>query len=132
MSDTIANQIQAAMGQTLSVISDTFAPSGVRLFLLRRAGETSQFTAIREVTSGYWVRWSDFRGQMQFRYAGTTDVDDDFAIATHLAYGVPNGNDEIEVFEIDAESRDMVSPDGASPFRKYYANKLRHERYTIV
>lgn len=130
MSDVIANQIQEAMGFTLSAINQTFSPNGTRLFLLKRSGETIKFTVITELTSGFWAKWSEYRGQMRFRYAGTADVNDEFATATHLGYGVAVDG-QLEVYEIDPESRDFSPPDGASPFRSYYAVKVRNERFTI-
>lgn len=102
-----------------------------RCFLLRPGGETSSLAVITELTSGFWVRWSEFRQQTQFRYASTEDMVDKFARTTHIAYGVPDSSAKIEVYVIEEPNRDIVAPTASSPFWKAYANKERSLRFTI-
>lgn len=106
-------------------------PDSVRCFLLKRAGETSQFTPVKELISGYFVEWSGFREQMQFTLADDTySYNNDVAQTSHIGYGVPNAG-KIDVYVISNDTRDRVQPDVNSPFWKLYGTRVPSLRYTI-
>src|SRR5690606_33910841 len=104
---------------------------GVRCFLLKRAGETSKFTSIIELTTGFYADWSEYRQAMRFTYATTADVTNAVATVTHIGYGVADGDGTLDVYTIEDPSRDIVSPSNGDWFWKFYANKTRNERFTI-
>lgn len=136
MSTSIFNAKAAGMRTKNTALTNAFTPDGTRCFLLRRAGDTSKFAVVRELTAGYRAKWNGFRGQMSFSYATTeTDIADVFARSTHIAYGVPDGSAKLEVYEIaaadDQSGRDIVAPDVSSVYWKAYTSKIRAERFTI-
>lgn len=118
------NKLNTALQSNLGV-------DGVRCFLLKQAGETSKFTSILELTDGFYADWSEFRQAMRFSYATDADVDDETAAVSHIGYGVPDGENRLEVFAIDDPARDIIPPSNGDWFWKFYATKVRNERYTI-
>ena len=104
-------------------------PDSVRCFLLKRQGETSQFTSVKELTAGYFVEWNGFREQMQFSVAGDS-YNNDFAQTSHIGYGVPSSG-RIDVYVISNDTRDRVQPDVNSPFWKLYGTRVPSLRYTV-
>lgn len=129
----ISTQMQTAMAQVSTVMAETFLPEGARCFLLKRSGQTKALTPVAEVTSGWFVQFNEYRGQMQFRFATTTDgFADQFAQKSYIGYGVPDGSDRIDVYETDPTQNDVVPPSGNSPFWKVFAVRVPNERYTIT
>lgn len=119
------------VGEVNSILTDIFAPDGIRCFLLRRAGETQRFSVIREIERGFLGEYDSFRGQMRFSIGSAEDLDDAFAAATDVAYGVPNEDGEMEVYSLGTgDARDIVSPIDGRGWRAF-ATKTRHERFTI-
>lgn len=95
-------------------------------FLLKRTEFSASWSAV-EVTSGFFSEWNNYREQTQFSFATTdTDFRDEFAKATHIAYGAAT----LDVFEIQDDAKDKIFPDGTSPFYKAYAVRDGRERYT--
>lgn len=127
--NTIFNEI--VVGEVNSILTDIFAPDGVRCFLLRRAGETQKFTVVRELEAGFLAEYDSFRGQMRFSVGSAEDLDDDFAAATDIAYGVPTEAGQMEVYSLGTgDERDVVSPIDGRGWRAF-ATKTRHERFTV-
>jgi hypothetical protein len=110
---------------------------GQRCFGLKRAGETKRFTAVLELTTGWNLRWSEFRGQPVLEIAAVeTDPDsptfrDAFAQMTHWAIGVPDGTGAInEVYAMDPERKDVKPPTVDNVFWKVYLTPVVLESYT--
>lgn len=103
-----------------------------RMFLLRRAGETSRFTIVAEVLTGYWSRWSEYRQASVFMWASNTpEWNDRVATATHIGFGVPNENGQIDVFEIQETSNDQTPPSGGNLIWKAYGQRMPEQRFII-
>jgi hypothetical protein len=112
-------------------LRQAFALDDVRCFLLKRLENSSTWTQVAYLTSGYRVRFDDNRSESGlFRYA-TTDVDfrDDWIEATHVAYGVPDGNGYMEVYAFLPEEKDSIDPDGTSVYWSGRIVKVKNERY---
>lgn len=105
---------------------------GVRFFLLKREGQTKRLAEIVEITSGGWVRWNEIREQMQFVIADNSEIIKDFvAQTTFTGYGVPNTDDEVDVFVISDDQRDRIAPTATSPFWKLFGTREPSERFTL-
>lgn len=100
----------------------------VECYLLKRGEHSKEFTAT-EIDRDFFSSWDRYREQTQFSFA-TTDEDfrDEFAKATHIAYGVGT----LEVFVIEDAQKDKIYPDGTSPFYKAFAVRDYKERYTTA
>jgi hypothetical protein len=132
MSTAIYNEMAAGMNLLNTELTNAFARDGIRCFLLRRGENSGSLNSIREVENGFFSVWNAYREQTQFEFATTDETfADDFAQATHIGYGVPDDDGEIEVFEISADARDRITPDGVSPFFKAFAGKDGAERFTV-
>jgi len=119
-----------------TALTRAFVPDGVRCFLLRRGspatGETQKFIVIGELTAGYWMDFDLYRNAATLEYA-TPDLTfrDTWAIATHVAYGVPLDG-KFDLFkQADSPQKDGIDPTAASPFWKMFLEKLPTERFTI-
>ncbi len=132
MSDTIFEAKANGLAQKNDALRIALGRDNVRMFLLKRDGQTKAFVSIAEVTVGWQVKFNEYRGQMAFRVA-TIDDDfaDDIAQASYIGYGVPDDDDEIEVFSIDPDRRDVIAPTGSSVYWKVYAAKVANERFTV-
>jgi len=105
---------------------------GNRCFLLKRGVETKDFAVVKELTTGWKLRFSEFRGQPVLDYADTgTGFADEIAQASFIACGVPDGDDKIDVFSIDPERRDVVPPTVTNIFWKVYMVRMPEERFEI-
>lgn len=106
---------------------------GVRCFLLKRTGNSGSFTLIAELVNSRWARFSEYRGQYQFQYATNDEsFKDKFAQMTHIAFGVPDADNQIEVFVKDPTQNDVISPVGSNLIWKAYVSKVETERYTVT
>lgn len=134
MSDAIFEAMAAARGMVNDALRDTFARSNVSCFLLKRGENTQALTLLRELTTGYRVKFDDNRSESGlFRYA-SVDVDDfrdDWASGTHIAYGVPDSS-KIELYAFADGEKDTIDPDATSPFWSGRIVKVGNERYTIT
>lgn len=120
------------MAKKNDALRNALGRDGSRMFLLKRGGQTERFASVAEIVSGWQVKFSDYRQQMQFKVA-TTDADfaDDIAQTSFIGYGVPDDDGEIEVFAINPDRRDVIAPTGSSVYWKVYAAKAANERFTI-
>lgn len=105
---------------------------GSRLLLLKRGGETSRFALIAEVPSGFWSRWSNYREQSVFTWA-SSDAEwlDRIAQTSHIGFGVPDDAGTIDVFAINPDQRDRISPSGGNLLWKVYGVRDATNRYQI-
>jgi len=115
-------------------LRDAFALDGTRCFLLKRAGQTKAFSLIgSELTSGFLVQFDENRSESGlFQYASSQAFEDTWAQSTHVAYGVPDDDDLIEVFEFVEGEKDTINPDGFSPFWSGRIRKVENERYEVT
>lgn len=104
---------------------------GTRLFLLKRAGQTKRLAVVAEIVGGYWVRWSSFREQTQFRMASNSaELEEAVAQTSHIGFGEATA-EEIDVFAVSPDQRDRIAPTGASPFWKLYGTRQANERFNL-
>lgn len=101
-------------------------------YLLKRRGETgTKWTVVQHITSGWNVKFNDYRAQMVVSIATSTDnFEDLMAQTSFIAYGIP-ASGSVDVYSIDPDRRDVVPPTGESPFWKVYVTRDGKERFTI-
>lgn len=104
----------------------------IRMFLLKKATESSRLTPIAEIVNGHRGSYSDYRQQQRFEIAqDSTGLSDAIAQTSHVAYGnVVSG--EMDVYEIEPDRRDVVPPDGNQPSWKIYGTRAPQLRFTVV
>lgn len=125
------DEIIEEFAEAFDEIREELCDEGVRCFLLKRSENSDAFQST-EVENGYYSEWSDWREATVFSFATTEDdFADIFAAATHIGYGVPDADGEIEVFAFVEDQIDKVMPDGTSPFYKGYARKDAKERFKV-
>ena len=124
-------KIQTGIAKAFTKMSAKLDPTK-RIFLLKRASKSSVFTPIVEITTGWFVRYNNYREQMEFQFATTsTEFQDQFAQTSFIGYGTPNLTDEIDVFEIREQDRDKLPRTGRNPLWKALGIRMTNERYTI-
>lgn len=101
-------------------------------YLLKRKGETgTKWTVVQQITSGWDVKYNDYRAQMVLSIAtSTANFEDLMAQTSYIAYGIP-ASGSVDVYSIDPDRRDVVPPTGESPFWKVYVTRDGKERFTI-
>jgi hypothetical protein len=118
--------------QRLDALRKALLPVNSRLFLLKRTTDKSKLISLGEIDSAWYSKFNTFRGQMLISI-GT--LDDSFADliaqASFIGYGVPNADLEIDVYSIEPDRRDVVPPDGGSPFWKIFVTRDAKERFII-
>lgn len=133
MSDAIYMELAGGMNTLNTELTKAFARDGIRCFLLKRAQSSGNFSVVAEVQDGFFSEWSNYREATVFSFATTDDTfADSFSQATHIGYGVPDSQNEVEVFVFVADQIDKVVPDGTSPFYKGFARKDGKERFTVT
>lgn len=109
-------------------IFDSVRLSGVRMFLLKRSGQTKKFTSVVELTSGWFVLFDrEFRDEIKLMYA-TLDGNfgDVLAQASFLAFG---SGTVLDVYSFDG--KDPIPPNATSPSWRIDATREAKERFTI-
>jgi hypothetical protein len=131
MSTAIFEAKASGMALKNDALREAFAIDSVVCKLLKRGEHTSVFTTVATLTSGYRVKFDDNRSESGlFRYASTSlSFRDDWAEATHIAYGVGSS---LEVFAFLEEEKDSIDPDGSSVYWSARMVKLPNERFTVV
>lgn len=130
MSET-ADIIDAQI-EKFDALRETFLDENARCFLIKRAGETSRFTIVLELASGWYFRWNEYRQAMRLAYATRSEAFADFAAQTsYFAYGVPDADGVIDVYKTDDDQRDKVPPNGANPYWKFYLLREAGERFIV-
>lgn len=113
-------------------LREIFFDEAARCYLIKRGEHTEKLTVVKELIGGWYIEWSEYRGMMKFSYA-TLDASfaDEIAQASFVAYGVPDESGTLDVYAIDPERRDVVSPSGDEPFWKAYLSRDAKERFTV-
>lgn len=133
MSDQIFNQIAGGMSELNSALTSAFLPTGSRCFLLKRSLNSGKFTIVSELVSGWFLEFSEYRGQFKLLMATSDNSFADLISQTSfIGYGVPDLDSQIEVFQIMEANRDIIPPVGTNPNWKVYCEKLPNERFTII
>lgn len=113
-----------------NVMRTQFSRTGERLLLLKHRLDSSYFVPIIEITGGYFVNFNNYREQMQFEFATeNVSFSDIFAQTSHIGYGVPDAQNLIDVFSIEA--RDKIPPNGTSPTYKCFGVRASSERFYV-
>lgn len=134
MSDQIFNQIAGGLISLHDSLRAAFLPTGSRLFLLKAAANSGvRWAVVKELTGGWFIEFSEYRGQFKLLYATlhTAAFADEIAQTTFIAYGAPDQQQELEVFSIDPERRDIIPPTGTNPLWKVYVDKEPTKRFQI-
>lgn len=104
---------------------------GERLFLLESTPNSSIYTLLMEVEAGWLVTWNEFRAQM---VAKISTVDPTFRDllerVSYFAYGVPV-NDELDVYEINPDQRDITEPSANNSDWKIYGTRTGASRFIV-
>ena len=110
-------------------IFDDVRPAGVRLFLLKRAGQTEKFSVVKEVVSGWFASFDkQFREELKISVATLDEAfADEIAQSSFLAYGTAS---PLDVYQYG--KKDAVGPNATSPSWKIFAGRAESERFTIV
>jgi hypothetical protein len=113
-------------------LREVFFDEASRCFLIKEGENSSSFVAVRELASGWYTEWSEYRGMMKFLYATIEAAfANEIAQTSFIAYGTPDDENKLDVYAIDPERRDVVSPSGDEPFWKVYLTRDAKERFTI-
>lgn len=116
--------------QAFAANADADESDGTRVFLLKRLLNSSFFEPIGEIKNYYSVKFNSYREQMQFEFATeNTTFNDFFAQTSHIGYGVPDMQNEIDIFSIQA--RDKIPPNGTSPTYKCFGVRADNERFQV-
>lgn len=125
------SEIIEAQIEKFDALREIFESEDVRCFLIKSAGN-SNYTIVAELTGGWYQRWNEFRQQTRLACATLDASFADFAAqSSFFAYGVPDAENALDVFEIEDEQRDKVAPNGANPYWKFYGLRKPNERFTI-
>ena len=126
------------MSSAFAKVNDTlrgvFGRDGAVCYLLRRGEYTGELEKVRELTEGFYAEYGDreLREDVFLDVAETDeDLHDDWAVATHVAYGIPDCDDEVFVYAMDPEQKDRTHADGASPTYKAFLTRVENERYKV-
>lgn len=107
---------------------DDVRPAGVRLFFLKRAGQTEQFAVVREITGGWFASFDkQFREELKVSVA-TLDAafEDEIAQSSFVGYG---STELLDVYQF--AKKDAVAPNATSPSWKVFAARLENERFAV-
>lgn len=134
MSDSIYSTLAKATSQVNDTLRGVFGRDGAVCYLLTRGEYTSEFEKVRELTKGFYAEYGD-KGLREDIFLDLADTDedlhDDWARATHVAYGIPDCDNQVFVYAFDPEQKDRTHPDGQSPTYKAFLKRVINERYTV-
>jgi hypothetical protein len=100
-------------------------------YLIKRIGQTKRFSIVLQPLTGWFVSWDKFRESMVFRYAtADTAFADILAQSSYLAYGLPDGDGAVDIYEISPDKRDKVPPSETNPSWKIFVIRFDEERFT--
>ena len=113
-------------------IFDDLRSGAAVCYLIKRDGQTKRFTVVIDLVTGWFVSPDKFREAFSLRYA-TADASfgDKLAQSSWIAYGTPNADGEIDVYEISPDKRDKVPPSETNPSWKVFVQRFDEERFTI-
>lgn len=99
-------------------------------YLIKREGQTKRFSVVLQLTTGWFVSWDKFRESMVLRVAtADTSFGDKLAQSSYLAYGQPDGDGAIDIYEISPDKRDKVPPNETNPCWKVFVERFDEERF---
>jgi hypothetical protein len=132
MSDALYNQITAAFATVNDSLTSVFGRDNAKCFLLKRDSKQQTFTSLSELTSGYFIEYGQVRDDITLNYSTTTDEGNTWAETTHIAFGVPDGNSEIYLYEIVNDQKDGITPNFLSSEFRAFASRVIKERYAVT
>lgn len=104
-----------------------------RLFLLKHKPSSGRYETGEEIAEHWHVEFLENSGEVKFSFAM---LDENFphiiTAASFIAFGVPDADGDLEVFEIDPEKRDIAAPNGSNPCWTLIATKNKKERYNVA
>ena len=131
MSD-LADNIQD-LSDAFDDMREDLLPENSRLFFLKRGQDKGSLEPVREIINGWLPEFDKFRGQMLINLAiGDVNFADDLSRTSFVGYGVPNASNELDVFDINPDRRDVVSPTPAEPIWKIFVTRKPEERFIAV
>lgn len=132
MSNRVYQNFAKGMATLNTELTKAFERDQTVLYLLKRQPHSNLFAVVKQLNKGWFVKFNSFREQYLFRFATTdSDFESEFTEAGFIAYGVPDVNDKVEVYEIPDNQRDKIHPNGSSPFWQAFAVKMENERFGI-
>lgn len=106
--------------------------TGSRLFILKRDVFSKRFVVVAEIVSGWIAKSTDYRNEKEFEIAITnTSFNDLISQGSYLGYGVPDTDNQIDIYQISTEQRDETKEDGFRPTWKNFAVRDGKERFTL-
>jgi hypothetical protein len=118
--------------EEFDALREVFFDETAKCYLIKRAGQTEKFAVVKELTAGWYIEWSEYRGMMRLSYATLESVFvNEIAQTSFVAFGIPDEATKLDVYAIDPERRDVVSPSGDEPFWKVYLTRDAKERFPI-
>lgn len=140
MSDKVYNSLSRSFGRVNDALRRVFQRDNAVLVLLRRDQYTGNLDKVRELVSGYFVEYGISRGGSaeslrEDIFIDVADIDEDFqddwAQSTHVAYGMPDCNNEVYVYEFSADQKDETEPDGLAPTYKAFLTRVANLRHKV-
>jgi hypothetical protein len=141
MSDKVYNSLSRSFGKVNDALRRVFQRDNTVLYLLRRDQYTGGFDQLKELTGGYVVEYGiSARGYIsgdlrEDIFVDCTDTDDDFLDAwissSHVAFGVPDAQNEVYIYEMTPDQKDQTTADGLAPTYKAFCTRLANERYKV-
>lgn len=130
MTETTADIIEGQI-EKFDAQREELCDENIRCFLLKR-NDAGNLERIVEIEAGWYFRWNEFRQQMRLAVATLDENFADLAAqATLFGVGVPDSDDQIEVYATDDDRRDRVPPNGANPYWKFYLLRVDNDRYAV-
>lgn len=113
-------------------IFDDLRSGAAVCYLIKRMGQTQRFAVVQLLQTGWFVSWDKYREAFALRVA-TSDVGfaDKLAQSSYLAYGIPDGDGFLDVYEISPDKRDKVPPTETNPAWKIFVERFDEERFLI-
>ena len=140
MSDKVYNSLSRSFGRVNDALRRVFQRDRAVCYLLRRDQYTGGFDQLKELTSAYFVEYGLSRSASaevlrEDIFLDCTDTDDDFldawANSSHVAYGVPDAQNEVYIYEMSPDQKDQTTADGLAPTYKAFCTRLANERYKV-
>jgi hypothetical protein len=127
----LADIIEAKI-EEFDALREVFFDEATRCFLLKENKNSGNLISVTELTGGWYIEWREYRDQSQLSYATLeTAFADQIGQTSSVGYGIPDAENTLDVYLIDPERRDVVSPSGEEPFWKVYVRLDATRRFTI-
>lgn len=118
-------------------LKKAFLKDDVVCYLIKSKSFSGNNIPVTQVMDGWFVErdkmnQAEYREESQFSFAGQSDsFADELVQTSYIAYGVPDSNNQVDVYEISPDAKTKTNPDGASPFWKVFARRDPKLRFTI-